>query len=68
MPVAQLDTFLNLRAEEDADAKIAEKRRDVEGLRHIDSLREQNGPEKVELPPLPTKLGDILANFERRIG
>jgi wobble nucleotide-excising tRNase len=60
VPQAQLDTFLGLDSDPDIDSKIEAKRRELEGLRHIDRLRTQAVPEEIEVPVLPTRLPDIL--------
>jgi len=58
--VNQVDQFIDLAEDPDLDRKIETKRKEVEGLRDIDNLRSRGLPEKIELPPLPRHLQDIL--------
>lgn len=61
VPPNQVDQFIELAEDPQIDAKIEAKRKEVEGLRDIDNLRSQALLEKVEFPPLPARLKDILS-------
>jgi wobble nucleotide-excising tRNase len=56
----QLEQFLALPPDDKVDSKIEAKRREVEALREIDSLRSRAGPETLAMPPLPGHLSNIL--------
>jgi wobble nucleotide-excising tRNase len=56
-----VDQFIELDEDPQIDAKIEAKRKEVEGLKDIDNLRSQALLEKVEFPPLPARLKDILS-------
>jgi wobble nucleotide-excising tRNase len=61
VPANQVDQFIALENDPAIDANIEAKRKEVEGLRDIDNLRSQALLEKVEFPPLPTRMKDILS-------
>jgi wobble nucleotide-excising tRNase len=61
VPRVDLDAFIKLEPDPEIDRKIDESRKEVEGVRLIDNLRSLKGPEKLELPRLPTKLGQVLS-------
>jgi len=56
----QVDTFIRLEEDAEIDDKIETKRKEVEGLKDIDKLRSQKPLEGVKLPPMPTRLEEIL--------
>lgn len=60
VPADQIEQFLALNADDKIEEKIEGKRREVEGLRQIDSLRTRAGPVTIEMPPLPQHLSTIL--------
>jgi wobble nucleotide-excising tRNase len=60
VPATRLDDFLQLKEDPEIEKQIDAKRKEVEGLKDIDNLRSQSLVEKIEFPPLPTRLVDIL--------
>lgn len=56
-----VDDFLALGADPDIDAKVAEKEREVEGLRELGRLRTKSGLSKLDLPPIPRLFAGHLA-------
>ncbi len=47
----EIPQFLGLEADAEIDTKIEQKRREIEGLKQIDSLRSRPGMEAIEMPP-----------------
>ncbi len=60
VPANQVDTFIALPENAEIDDKIEAKRKEVEGLKDIDKLRSQKVLEELKLPPMPTRLAEIL--------
>lgn len=57
----QVDTFIALKEDTKIDEQIEEKRKEVEGLRDIERLRSQRALERLEYPPVPKHLADVLS-------
>src|SRR4051794_8229109 len=56
VPATQLDDFMQQKEDGEIEKQIDAKRKEVEGLKDIDTLRPQSLVEKIEFPPLPTRL------------
>jgi wobble nucleotide-excising tRNase len=57
---SQLDQFIGLEKDDKIDEKITAKAREVEGLKEIDNLRNRALLQALDVPPVPSRLEEIL--------
>jgi wobble nucleotide-excising tRNase len=67
VPTGQVETFIGLKDDAEIDSKMEAKRKEVEGLKDIDKLRSQKLLEELKLPPMPTRLTELLGHTLKEV-